>query len=181
MEVMLDLETLSTRNCAAILVIAGIKFNLNSDSVPLDKVDKKNTFYRRIDADSCKEIDLHVDEKTVAWWKTQDEKIQEEAFGKERIPLKQALQEFSSWYGNSSKIWSQGANFDIPILDEAYQRCGMSSPWKFWSVRDTRTVYDLAGLSARDFPQDNLHHALHDCQRQIDALKKSMRRIRSKE
>lgn len=180
MDVMLDLETLSTRNWATILVIGAIRFKPdNSTTVPLEKLKPSDTFYRRITIDSCKEVGLHVDEKTEAWWKTQDKSVRDEAFGKERIPLKQALVEFSTWFGDDkTKLWCQGANFDAPILDEAYRRCNLEPPWKFWNVRDTRTVYDILGHSHvssinkhRPEFNENLHNALYDCQRQIIMLK----------
>jgi len=55
----------------------------------------------------------------------------------------------------------------------------MKSPWKFWQVRDTRTVYDLAGLSLKDLDQSNQHHALHDCLRQIDGIKRSLEKLKN--
>lgn len=174
MEVMLDLETLSTRGDAIILVIAGIKFNRRANSLELKDMD---TFYRRIDINSCQELGLHTDPKTVEWWNQQPPEIYNECFGKERVPLKNALIEFSNWFGRCNLIWSQGATFDIPILAEAYRRCGMQTPWKFWNARDTRTVYDLGNIKSRDLPQNNLHHALHDCMRQIWGVQKSIKNI----
>lgn len=180
MDVMLDLETLSTRMNATILIIAAIKFNIKDKHISVDKMDK---FYRRIDIESCKEVGLHVDENTVKWWDAQDEKIRTEVFHSDRVPLKTALVEFTDWYNNGIKperIWSQGANFDIPILGEAYKYCGMEIPWKYWQARDTRTIYELAQMSQRDLPKNNLHHALYDCQRQICGVKESYRRLNTK-
>lgn len=59
-EVMLDLETLSTRTNAVILVIAAIKFNRNDPELPLERL---QTFYRRIDIQSCVEVGMHTDPK----------------------------------------------------------------------------------------------------------------------
>lgn len=171
---MLDLETLSTRSHAVILVIAATKFNRYADSSKLEQMD---TFYSRIEINSCREIGLHTDQKTLDWWRTQKKEIYEEAFGGDRIPIKQALRDFSSWFQGSEQIWSQGATFDIPILDEAFKRCDMSAPWKFYNARDTRTIYDLAGLSSWDLPKGKAHHALYDCWRQVWGVKESMKRL----
>ena len=42
-DVIIDIETLSTRSNASILIIAGIKFNRNNAFV------EENSFYKRID------------------------------------------------------------------------------------------------------------------------------------
>lgn len=175
MEVMLDLETLSTRNHAVILVIAAVKFNRYAPSNPLEEMPQ---FYRRIDINSCREVGMHTDEQTLKWWREQPKEIYNEAFGSSRIPLKQALEEFSQWFKGSDLIWSQGATFDIPILSEAYVRCGMATPWKFWNARDTRTIYDLGNVKSKDLPQENAHHALYDCWRQVWGVKKSFKNIK---
>lgn len=171
---MLDLETLSTRMNAVVLVIAGIKFDR---SIPIKTPDYKdsNVFYRRIDLASYKNLDCHIDPETEAWWKKQSKEVQEEVFGKgkERISLRQALLEFKNWFGNSKQIWSNGNTFDIPILSEWFSKLNIPIPWKFYNSRDTRTIYELAGIKSFDLPQDNLHNALYDCWRQIVGVNKS--------
>lgn len=175
MDVMLDIETLSTRNNASILAIAAIKFNSKTSHKNFDDMEK---FFAKVEIESCKSLDLHIDEKTVKWWEEQDKEIYNEMFGGVREDLKVILEKFKKWYGNSEKIWSHGATFDIPILAEAYSRFGMETPWKFWNARDTRTLFDLAGITNRDLPKNNLHHPLHDCWRQIYGVKESMKRLK---
>jgi len=171
---MLDLETLSARSHAAILVIAAVKFDRHAKPTELEKMDK---FYRKITINSCRECGMHTDQRTVEWWKKQSKEIREEAFEGERITLKQALDEFSKWFQGCDKIWSQGASFDVPILTEAYERCNKEIPWKFWNIRDTRTIYDLANLHPWNLPKDKEHHALYDCWRQVWGVKESIKRL----
>ena len=176
-EVMIDLETLSTQYNAVILTIGAIKFDRDGKINDIKKLNKE-IFYRRITIDSCKELGLHVDSKTVDWWKSLDQKIYDEAFGKDRISLRDALIEFSIWFGKLEKVWSNGAGFDIPILENAYRVCGLQTPWKFWNVRDTRTMYDLANITKKDLGDENEHHAVYDCWRQIYGVQESMRRLK---
>jgi hypothetical protein len=171
MEVMLDLETLSIRSNAAIAVICAVKFKRSEKGIYDDH------FYCLVDIGSCEQVNLHVDSNTVKWWKEQDPQLQKEIFEGERMHLRDALKAFSKWYGNSEKIWSQGATFDIPILEEAYRKWGLNPPWKFWQARDTRTIYDLAGMKAGDLPQSDMHHAFEDCKRQIWGVQEAYRRI----
>lgn len=173
-EVMLDLETLSTRSNAVILVIAGVKFDRKDKHIPVENMD---TFYRRVDIESCKAVGMDINQDTVKWWNSQEKKVRDEAFNGDRFPLKQALREFTTWYGNAKTIWSQGATFDIPILAEAYARCNMSEPWKYYNGRDTRTIYDLAGINPWNLPKGDEHNALADCWRQIWGVKTSFQKL----
>lgn len=175
MEVMLDLETFSTRGHAVILIIAGIKFGRNDPHYNLQDMDK---FYAKVSVDSCKALGMHVDDKTKSWWREQKEDVQNEIFSEPREDLKTVLLRFSKWYGSSRNIWSHGATFDIPILSEAYARCGLEAPWKFWVARDTRTLFDIAGVTQKELPSGNEHNALHDCWRQVWGVKESCKRLR---
>lgn len=180
-EVMLDLETLSTRPGGAILVIAAIKFNRTErwDGEELD-IEKLDTFYKRIKLDSCIDIGLTVESENVKWWNNQDDYIKYEALDHpDRVPLKQALEEFKDWFGNGrTLIWGNGSSFDCGILGEAYKKCGMTIPWKFWLERDLRTIMDIGGIRASDLPQYKKHHALFDCYRQIIGFQRAMKNIK---
>jgi hypothetical protein len=186
MEVMLDIETLSTRPNAIILIIGAIKFkrtekyNENIDDKILNKLD---TFYRRITISSCTEVGLIQSKETVNWWESQKDEIKKEAFtDQNRVSLQEALKSFSVWFKEGEKnsrtlIWGNGSDFDITILGEAYNRCNIEIPWKFWLVRDLRTLLDIGNIKMIDLPQYNLHHALYDCYRQIIGLTRAIKNI----
>ena len=184
-EVMMDLETLSVRPGAVILVIGAIKFkrgerlNENIDEKGLEKLD---TFYRRIKIDSCTHAGLRIDSETEKWWNEQDEDIKYESLkNPDRVTLNQALIEFKDWFGNNprTKIWGNGSSFDCGILGEAYKIYGMEIPWKFWLERDLRTIMDIGCVRACDLPQYKKHHALFDCYRQIIGFQLAMRNIKN--
>ena len=60
MDLMIDLETLSTSNNAAILTMAAVKFDPHADyrKVTVDQLPPNQVFYKRIDLDSCLKIGL---------------------------------------------------------------------------------------------------------------------------
>ena len=178
MDCMTDIETLSTRPNAVILVIAAVKFNRTGTISELKEMD---TFYKRVKIDSCTVRGMHTDEATRGWWNKQDPEIRAEAFGDSqespREDISVVLRQFIEWFGESDVFWSHCATFDIVIMNEAFRLCGLEAPWKFWNCRDTRTLYDVAGLRNNDLPQVAKHHALHDCHRQIWGVKMSMKRL----
>jgi hypothetical protein len=178
-EVMMDLETLSVRPHAVILVIGAIKFNrgqtwdTNINEKTLEKLD---TFYVRIKIESCEKVGLHTDISTQKWWGEQEDDVKYEALSNpDRVSLKKALTKFAEWYGKNprQKIWGNGSSFDCSILGEAYKRCGLDIPWKFWLERDLRTMLDIGGVKMNDLPQYKKHHALYDCYRQIIGFQKA--------
>lgn len=174
--IMLDLETLGTLSNSVILTIGAIKFDPLHKIPPLDQCD---AFYKRITISSCRAAGLATEEKTIQWWESQDASVRNEAIGnQDRLPLRQVLLEFTKWFGNSVKIWGHGDDFDCVILANAYKACTLTPPWSFWNTRDTRTLFDLAGVNLKDFCQDNAHHALHDSYRQILAAQESFKKLK---
>ena len=71
---MIDLETLDVTPQATVLTVGGVKFN------PFDDSEPHSEFYYKLDLDSQ---DRSVNDDTIAWWGTQDQKVQDEAFGTE--------------------------------------------------------------------------------------------------
>lgn len=123
---------------------------------------------------------LHRDPRTVQWWSKQSDEAQA-AFA-DPVDLRSALASFTSWLyriadesgGSISertdiRLWSHGSHFDIPILAAAYAAVGLPVPWHYRAPRDTRTIFDVAGiddhsawLAQHPGPLGVSHHALDD-------------------
>lgn len=117
---------------------------------------------------------------TVQWWSEQSDEAQ--AAFVDPVDLKVALGKFSNWlcdlvsapyttsHGHTGiTIWSHGASFDPPILAAAYEAVGQIVPWHYRAPRDTRTLFDVAGiddhsawLAQHPGPLGVSHHALDD-------------------
>jgi hypothetical protein len=167
MDIMIDIETVGTGPDACILTIAAQTFDPNAlGYLPQD-------YYARVDIDS--QPNREVDDATVEWWATQPQEAQDEAFGEEgRISLKQALEELSKLCFHCNLTWANGTTFDMVILENAYKQEQLPLPWRFWNVRDARTVYSLYP----DLPKPKAsHHALEDCKRQIDLLQQTLQHL----
>ena len=92
------------------------------------------------------------------------------------------MQELSIFCRGASKIWANGICFDINILESAYEACNLDVPWKFWIVRDTRTIYDLGNINLNSFKRQNEldtdhHNALADCITQLLCFEQAMENI----
>jgi hypothetical protein len=174
-DLMIDLETLSTDSNAIILTIGAVKFNRDPHISNLNDCD---TFYRRINIDSCKELGLHEDNNTLNWWNLQNNETKYEALlNPDRQNLKFVLEEFSKWCKNTKYFWGHGDDFDCVILSNAYKVCQLKVPWKFWNTRDTRTLFDIAHFNINDIPVEEAHHALHDAYRQVKCVKLALKKL----
>ena len=166
---MVDLETLATTPNAAILSLGAVTFNPNSDQI-------YDELYYKVELESFDGLDSYIDDGTIEWWSKQDPKAQEEAFDpNNRIDIRTVMDDFYKFCMGSSKFWSHGSTFDIIILEHYYRQIGKPYPWKFWEVRDTRTLFDL-GMDP-EMPQANKHHALEDARRQAIGVQNMFRKL----
>lgn len=168
---MIDLEGLATGPDTTILTIAAQAFD------PFGSGYYDRHYYARVTLES--QENRVIDDGTIAWWATQPEHAREEAFGEQdRIPLDQALDELARLIWHSQLIWSQGPTYDMNILEHAYKSYGKSLPWKYYQVRDSRTVFSL--WPDQPIPPTS-HHALEDCRRQIGMLQNTLKYLNVKE
>lgn len=170
MNIMLDLETLSTRMNAAILSIGAVCFTE-------DRIEDY-TFYRAVTLDSNTQYGRHIDGATVAWWMAQDDVVRAAAFADPTaVNLTTALVDFAAWFRGAATsrtgeaepvyLWGNGANFDVSILQSAFEDTGTPLPWGFRDVRCLRTVRALAGASCIARPEVGVaHNALDDARAQ---------------
>lgn len=168
---MIDIEGLGTGPETAILTIAAQAFD------PFGAGWYSKHYYARIDLES--QENRKIEQGTIDWWATQPAIVKEEAFAEDgRIPLDQALEELGKLVWHSNRIWAQGPTYDMNILEHAYKSYNMALPWKYYMVRDSRTVFSL--WPGQPIPPTS-HHALEDCRRQIGMLQNTLKYLNVRE
>lgn len=141
--------------------------------------------------------------QTVQWWSEQSDEAQA-AFA-DPVDLRECLRQFGKWLRSVSplqdyydigehdrqfpddiRLWSHGSHFDVPILAAAYEAVGLPVPWHYRAPRDTRTIFDAAGiddhsawLAQHPGPLGLQHHALDDAICQARAVCGAWARIGS--
>ena len=154
---MLDLETLSTHPDAVILTIGAVKFDPYSDFIDLD-----NGLYHRVDVDEQIALGRHVQDATVEWWSKQDPEVFEEAMGETgRVSLDTLYRDLNKFTVGVENIWCQGPCFDIVILENLYRQKGWPTPWQFWQISDSRTLFKVHG-DPREKGRAAAHNAMMD-------------------
>ncbi len=142
--VMLDLETMSSRNNAAIVQIGACVFNPGTREVG-------DPLWINIRLGDCRARGFHVDPNTEKWWSQQDPLAIKRLMSEPRQDLPDALDEFDEWYPKGAVVWSH-ATFDAVITQNAYHELGRKQPWHFRDARDLRTLQSLFAFGGRKIP-----------------------------
>lgn len=166
-DIMVDLETLSTRAHAAIISIGAVRFNEN-------QIDEEAAFYRVITIESNLDEHRHISPSTLRWWMQQSEGARAVFNDPAAVALGQALTEFRDWactpkQWENMRVWGNGADFDCTIIADAYGEQG--APWKFWNTRCFRTLKSSDAARTVPKPANALsHNALADAHAQAKHL-----------
>lgn len=155
--IMIDVESLGTVADAVIMSIGAAKFDLDSD-----KLDDLG-FYASVSIDSNLERKRRIQEDTLIWWMNQGDAAKG-VFNEHKQTLEQALDGLTDWIGDDEYcIWSNGADFDLPMIAHAYTSMFKTVPWKFWNSRCFRTYKNLPGAKNVKVPFEGIkHNAMFD-------------------
>jgi hypothetical protein len=169
--IMIDLETEGTRAGCAIRQIGAASFNPYTG-----EVGRKFEMNLNIE-EQYRNLHMETDPQTILWLQALPADIQE-AMTRDPQPVGDviiALIRAFDWDHPDMRLWCHGATFDEPILRELIVRFGGETdlkklvPWKYWQVRDTRTILELTGVKVGRDPT-KAHTGLEDCLKQIEAV-----------
>lgn len=195
MDMLVDLETLSTRSDAAIIAIGAVLFDPLGPLLP--DVDPRSLYavnggefcvnhpvmlYIPVNFQSSIDAGLAVDGDTIAWWFQQSDEARQAVLG--GCTLNLALAHLTRLWRKRNQdapgfIWSHGESFDLPILQEAYRLLGNEQPWTHKEHSDTRTYYRVAARFGFQRTDDfaGRHHALCDAYARARDVQRASRSI----
>jgi hypothetical protein len=90
-------------------------------------------------------------------------------FNEQAKPAERVLKLFSQWYKNNhnnSKVWGNGATFDISILENMFDMYDINHPWIYYNVMDLRTFKRFVGKGEKVQKSGVNHNALDDAKSQ---------------
>jgi 3' exoribonuclease, RNase T-like len=170
-DIMIDIESLDTSPFCCILTIGAVRFDPKGMGV-VEKLELRPTLEDQTD------LGRTINEDTLRWWSTQSAEAQLEALGDEgRIPFKEAMEQLYKFCWNRRAVWSNGAAFDCVVVETAWTQLGMRIPWPFYTVRDTRTLYEVTGVKLNDKSYKTTHKAVEDAERQALVLQDGYRKL----
>lgn len=174
-DVMIDIETLGTQPGSVITQIAAVAHGADYD------------FVQKIAVSSALRYKLSVDADTLSWWNKQSEEAWNAAtLGGE--PLGLVLKSFADFLaklrkgsdesatGRTLRVWGDGANFDITLLECAYRACSLPIPWVYKEVNCYRTLRNV--LDSKKPAAKVAHDALSDARAQCVHLREMLATIK---
>ncbi len=159
-DIMIDIETLGIAPGSVILSIGAV-------------ASSGETFEKIIDIDSCTQHGMQIDPSTLVWWMTD---ASAESRAKNFTPAKKVnidtalldLQDFLNYFKKFDyTLWSDGATFDISILEAAYRKIQWNIPWTKNQVGCYRTLKNLRPDIKIDKSNKD-HTALSDAKLQLE-------------
>lgn len=177
--IMIDLETLGTRVNCPVIAIGACYFDPELGDIG-------RTFDRAINMQDAMRYGV-ADGGTIAWWFNQSDAARQAAI-RGRDNAATVFGDFREFCQTSSPggvfVWGNGATFDISILEYAFTKIlDCPAPWKFWNVRDCRTIKALAEgiVSVEDQKRHGTHHvAVDDAIHQAKWVSQCWQALRSK-
>ena len=152
--VVVDVETMSLRPDAAIVSLAAVPFDpeCSLEGMPF----LEECFYEVVNATTCALYGMRFDMDTVSWWAARSEEEKAELLSLPPLGIGAAMESFHAFleglkekHGSELHIWTQGSDFDIPVLKNANSLVlpGVALPWSYRGIRDSRTfVLETLGM-----------------------------------
>ncbi len=185
MDIIIDIETLGTKPHSPIIEIGACAINNRTGKITANfsrRVPSGYTFAYMVDRDSveCAPPDM---QETITWWLADSGR--KETLGKilgrsvcihEHCPL----YEFVDWMiqqnvkaGGNIRVWANGPQFDLVILQSAFDRYGIKRPWTCRQERCVRTALEMADYekgSTSWIERGPRHRALNDARHEARKL-----------
>lgn len=175
LDVMLDLETLGTKEGSIILSVAMVTFNVDVLKAPKENFN----YHQHISVLSSLFHHLRSDDSTEDWWMRQSEMARQKVLNGQKEALNvdgvmRLLYDLLSRYNDKYDlyIWGRGVgSFNLPLLDGVMRKViggGYKTPWRYWSAMDVRTLVNFCKLCGMIFmPEETPHDAHADVMKQI--------------
>lgn len=178
LNIMVDLETASTKENAAILSWAMVPFF--TDGTEFTDMED---FYRVVSLTSCFFAGMDVDKDTQNWWMKQDPKAKSLFLHAEDENIHGVAMEAYTWLSNLAEkydlyMWARGLDFDIPKMEWCFSKfVERPLPYKYSHKMDVRTVLKFMEVDQSQFEMQGVkHNALDDCKHDIRMIKETYER-----
>lgn len=168
-DLMIDLETLDTKNSTVVLSIGAVCFNYETGEIG-------PKFYCTLSRDEQIVKGRTISNSTLKWWESQNEEAQDVLVKSQldTIPVGAKLQVFYNFVkANTSKVraWANSPSFDLEIMKHILNQYDIKVPWLFYNERDVRTFRHVKANNDKINRTEGIHHnALSDALAQVNFI-----------
>lgn len=177
LNIMVDLETASTKENAAILSWAMVAFSTNGEEIP-DFI-----FERVVTLRSCFFAGMKIEVDTQEWWEKQTPQAKHHILTGEadsiRTVAKDAYMQLEALAeSHDIYLWSRGIDFDLPKIkwcfEHLLEKDEKDFPFKFSHKMDVRTVLKFMEIDQSQFQFEGVQHrSKDDCMHDIRMIQEA--------
>lgn len=144
-DIMVDIETLETKEGSSVFQIAAMSFDISTGEV----YDSINLI-----GDIEKYSYLSVDGSTLKWWLNTDKELLTSLLNSGNLEEEEMISLFNNWIKNQSKneqevyLWGNGILFDNAKLQKLSEDNMTKYPIYYKNDRDVRTLLELASMKS---------------------------------
>ena len=168
LNIMVDLETASIKENAAILSWAMVAFTTDGSECNIEP------FYKTVSLTSCFMAGMDIDRSTQDWWMKQSPESRVvilQAEGENILPVTRAAYCWLSALSEKHDLcmWCRGIDFDLPKIEWCFRNfLEQNAPYKYYHKMDVRTVLEFMNIDQSAFPFEGVkHHSVDDCRHDI--------------
>ena len=183
LDIMIDLETASIKEDAAILSWTMLPFSPKGEEVDACY------FHRVISLTSCFLHGMDIDRKTQTWWMEQDASAKDQLLEEVNVTINQAANDAFDWLSDLSEkydlyLWSRGIDFDIPKMVWCFTHFAEEDegkmPFKYSHKMDVRTVLKWMGINPYDYEFKGIKHcSFDDCMHDVMLVQEAYKKLTS--
>jgi len=169
-----DIETLGIKPGSVIVSLGMTAFDPKAGVQSIEVLKNQSSRISLRLEDSLKR-GFKIDASTMLWWLKQPDSSRNSTFISEMGYYDcditcDRISEFVKRMG-CKYVWGNGANFDVVLIEEMFDKCEKIIPWKFWDIRCLRTMKETLPYNKDIIPKNELKHdCLYDAIYQAQVL-----------
>lgn len=174
LNIMVDLETASIKENAAILSWAMVAFTTDGSECSIEP------FYRTVNLTSCFMAGMDIDRGTQDWWQQQSPESRAailQAGGENIFSVSYDAHCWLSALAESYDLymWCRGIDFDLPKIEWCFRKfLEQNAPYKYSHKMDVRTVLKFMQIDQAQFSFEGVkHNSVDDCRHDIKMVQKA--------
>ena len=176
LNIMVDLETASTKENAAILSWAMVAFM--PDGIECDV----KPFYKAVSLTSCFMAGMDIDASTQKWWQEQNPEAKAVIMNDAAENILPVTHAAYCWLSALTEkydlyMWCRGIDFDLPKMEWCFRKfLELEPPYKYSHKMDVRSVLKFMQIDQSQFPFGGVkHHSVDDCLHDIKMVWEAFR------
>lgn len=174
LNIMVDLETASTKENAAILSWAMVPFTTDGVKCELE------IFYKIVNLTSCFMAGMDIEKGTQQWWESQTPEARAAVMKSEGESILSVTRAAYCWLSALAEtydlyMWCRGIDFDLPKIEWCFRKfLEKDAPYKYSHKMDVRTVLKFMEIDQTQFEfEGTKHHSVDDCLHDIKMIQRA--------